>query len=175
MLSGPVALLGFACWNARQTLSSLVLNLWKSSSSANTLFKISWICLCFCIKLLQSKRLKNWFSSLTSPVVFTEAIFCVTVYIFAHQLHTLPHSSHIIICELNDYFCFFILFLFFTNFLFQTMTLADTLSKLPNPKDKGAVELDLRVDGVEMTMAEVHHCDTDLVNFSQRKTFPILY
>ena len=70
---------------------------------------------------------------------------------------------------------FFILFLFFTNFLFQTMTLADTLSRQPNPKDKGAVKLDLRVDGVEMTTAEVHHCDTDLVNFSQRKMFPILY
>ena len=37
----------------------------------------------------------------------------------------------------------------------KTMTLADTLSKLPNPKDKGAVELDLRVDGIEMTTAEV--------------------
>ena len=49
------------------------------------------------------------------------------------------------------------------------MTLADTLSRLPNPKDKGAVELDLRVDGIEMTTAEVHRCDIDLVNFSQRK------
>ena len=49
------------------------------------------------------------------------------------------------------------------------MTLADTLSKLPNPKDNGAVELDLRVDGIEMTTAEVHRCDIDLVNFSQRK------
>ena len=51
----------------------------------------------------------------------------------------------------------------------KTMTLADTLSRLPNPKDKGAVKLDLRVDGTEMTTAEVHHCDIDLVNFSQRK------
>ena len=51
----------------------------------------------------------------------------------------------------------------------KTMTLADTLSRLPNPKDKGAVELDLRVDGIEMTTAEVHRCDIDLVNFSQRK------
>ena len=41
----------------------------------------------------------------------------------------------------------------------KTMTLADTLSRLPNPKDKGAVELDLRVDGIEMTTAEVHRCD----------------
>ena len=49
------------------------------------------------------------------------------------------------------------------------MTLADTLSRLPNPKDKGTVELDLRGDGIEITMAEVHHCDIDLVNFSQRK------
>ena len=49
------------------------------------------------------------------------------------------------------------------------MTLADTLSRLPNPKDKGAVELDLRVDGIEMTTAEVHRCDIDLVNLSQRK------
>ena len=51
----------------------------------------------------------------------------------------------------------------------KTMTLADTLSRLPNPKDKGAVELDLRVDGIEMTTAEVHRCVIDLVNFSQRK------
>ena len=49
------------------------------------------------------------------------------------------------------------------------MTVADTLSRLPNPKDKGAVELDLRVDGIEMTTAEVYHCDIDLVTFSQRK------
>ena len=49
------------------------------------------------------------------------------------------------------------------------MTLADTLSRLPNPKDKGTVELDLRGDGIEITTAEVHHCDIDLVNFSQRK------
>ena len=51
----------------------------------------------------------------------------------------------------------------------KTMTLADTLSRLPNPKDEGAVELDLRVDGIEMMTAEVHRCDIDLVNFSQRK------
>ena len=49
------------------------------------------------------------------------------------------------------------------------MTLADTLSRLPNPKDKGAVKFDLRVDGIEMTTVEVHRCDIDLVNFSQRK------
>ena len=49
------------------------------------------------------------------------------------------------------------------------MTLADTLSRLPNPKDKGAVELDLRVDGAEMTMAEVHRCHLDLVNVPYRK------
>ena len=49
------------------------------------------------------------------------------------------------------------------------MTLADTLSRLPNPKDKGAVKLDLRVDGIEMMTAEVHHCDVDLINFSQKK------
>ena len=49
----------------------------------------------------------------------------------------------------------------------KTMTLADILSRLPNPKDKGAVELDLRVDGIEMTAAEVHRCDIDLVNVSE--------
>ena len=51
----------------------------------------------------------------------------------------------------------------------KTITLANTLSRLPNPKDKGALELDFRVDGIEMTTAEVHRCDIDLVNFSQRK------
>ena len=55
------------------------------------------------------------------------------------------------------------------------MTLADTLSRLPNPKDKGAVELDLRVDGIEMTTAEVHRCDIDLINFSQRKQHQLRY
>ena len=45
------------------------------------------------------------------------------------------------------------------------MTQADTLSRLPYPKDKGAVELDLRADGAKMTTAEVHRCDLDLVNF----------
>ena len=45
------------------------------------------------------------------------------------------------------------------------MTLAYTLSRLPNPKDKGVVELDLRVVGVEMTTAEVHRCGLNLVNF----------
>ena len=29
--------------------------------------------------------------------------------------------------------------------------------------------MDLRVDGIEMTTSEVHRCDIDLVNFSQRK------
>ena len=55
------------------------------------------------------------------------------------------------------------------------MTLADTLSRLPNPKDKVAVELDLRVDGIEMTTAEVHRCDIDLINFSQRKQHQLRY
>ena len=58
MLTGPVALLGFTCWNTRRTSSSFALSLWKSSSSADALFKISWICLCFCKKSWQSKRLK---------------------------------------------------------------------------------------------------------------------
>ena len=43
------------------------------------------------------------------------------------------------------------------------------LSRLPNPKDKGAVELYIRVDGIEMTTAKVHRRDIILVNFSQRK------
>ena len=51
---------------------------------------------------------------------------CVTVHISAHQLHTTPRSSHVIICEMtffsssSFYFIlFFILFLLFTNILFQ--------------------------------------------------------
>ena len=55
----------------------------------------------------------------------------------------------------------------------KTMTLADTLSRLPNPKDKGAVELDLRVDGAKMTTAEVQRCDLDLVNFPKRKQYQL--
>lgn len=49
------------------------------------------------------------------------------------------------------------------------MTVADTLSRLPNPNDKDEIELNLRVDGAEMTVAELHHCGPDLVNFSQDK------
>ena len=69
----------------------------------------------------ESKRLKNWFSSLTSPALFTEAIFCVTFYISAHQLHTTPHSSHIIIiCEIPPPPPpFFFFFKYFFSFLFH--------------------------------------------------------
>lgn len=49
------------------------------------------------------------------------------------------------------------------------MTLVDTLSRLPNPNDKDAIELNLRVDSVEMTAAEIQRCDLDLTNFSQNK------
>ena len=49
------------------------------------------------------------------------------------------------------------------------MTLADTLSILPNPNDKDAIELNLIVDSVEMTAAEIQRCDLDLTNFSQNK------
>ena len=49
----------------------------------------------------------------------------------------------------------------------KMMTLADTLSKLPNPNDKDEIGLDLRVDGVETTAVEVRRCDLDLINFSQ--------
>ena len=37
---------------------------------------------------------------------------CVIVYISTYQLHTTPHSSHIVICEMTFYFLF-ILFLSF--------------------------------------------------------------
>ena len=93
MLSGPVALLGFTCWNARWTSSSYVLSLWKSFSSADDLFKISWICLCFCEKSWQSKRLKNWFSSLTSPALFTEVIFCVLPFTYL-LINFIPLHTH---------------------------------------------------------------------------------
>lgn len=48
-------------------------------------------------------------------------------------------------------------------------SLAETLSRLPNPNVKVEVELNLRVDGVEMTAGEIHRCDLDVVNFSQNK------
>lgn len=52
------------------------------------------------------------------------------------------------------------------------MILADTLSILPNPNDKDAIELNLRVDSVEMTAAEIQRCDLDLTNFSTEQTAP---
>ena len=118
MLSGPLALLGFTCWNARRTSSSLVWSLWKSSSAADALFKTTWIWLCFHEKSWQSKRLKNWFSSLASSAVLTEKIFCVTIYIPTHQLHTTPLACHIIAREMTFYFLFKLLLLF-PNFLFH--------------------------------------------------------
>ena len=114
-LSGPVALLGFTCWNTHRTSSLFVLSLWKSSFSADALFKISWICLCFCEKSWQSKQLKNWFSSLTSPAVFTEAIFCVLP--FTHllinfiPLHTLLILSYVKWLSILFLYCSFSLWI----------------------------------------------------------------
>lgn len=45
------------------------------------------------------------------------------------------------------------------------MANADTLSRLPNPNDKDETEWDLRVDGVDMAVAEFHRFDLDMVNF----------
>lgn len=45
------------------------------------------------------------------------------------------------------------------------MANADTLSRLPNPNDKDETEWDLRVDGVDMAVAEFYPCDLDMVNF----------
>ena len=70
-------------------------------------------------KWWQSERLKNWFSSLTSPAVFTEAIFCVLP--FTHLLinfipfHTLLILLYVKWLSILFSYCF----LFFTNFLFQ--------------------------------------------------------
>ena len=119
MLSGPLALLGFTCWNSRRPSSSLVWSLWKSSSTADAPFKASWIWPWFREKSWQSKRLKNWFSSSASSAVFTEKYFlCVTIYIPVHQLHTTPHASQIITRQMTYYFLF-ILLLLLPNFLSQ--------------------------------------------------------
>ena len=94
ILSGPIDLLGFTCWNACQTSSSLVWSLSKSSSSADALLK-TWICPCPCEKSWQLKRLKNWISSLASAAAFTEEIPFVTVYVPTHQPHITPHSGEL--------------------------------------------------------------------------------
>ena len=80
MLSGPLALLGFMYWNSRRTSSSLVWSLWKSSSAADAPLKTSWICSYFREKSWQSKRLKNWFTSLAWSAVFTEEFRSYYVY-----------------------------------------------------------------------------------------------
>ena len=59
MLSEPVALLGFTCWNARRTSSSFVLSLWKSSSSAGALFKTSWMPM-FLLKIMTVKMIEDF-------------------------------------------------------------------------------------------------------------------
>ena len=51
--------------------------------------------------------------------VHWENCLCVTIYIPAHQLHTTPHASHIIIPRETTFYFLFILLLLFPNFLFQ--------------------------------------------------------
>ena len=112
MLSGPVAVLGFTClkysWCSVIWASGCIrIHMLKRASNlvlvcieplkvilrSRRSIQISWICLCFCEKSWQSKRLKNWFSSLTSPALFTKAIFCVLPFTYLLinfiPLHTL--------------------------------------------------------------------------------------
>ncbi len=49
----------------------------------------------------------------------------------------------------------------------KDMILADTLSRLPNPENSEDVQLDVRVDGVDMH--DVDDCSIDLVNFGTSK------
>ena len=54
MLSGPLALLGFACWIAHQTSSSLVPSFKRHHPQQMPYLKTSWICRCF------AKNCDNW-------------------------------------------------------------------------------------------------------------------
>ena len=132
MLSGPVALLGFTWCNV----------IWASGFVGIHMLKHAPNLVLACIEplkviLLSRRSIQN----IMNLLVFLREIvsqndwrldsvhwlrqqcslrwfLCVTVYISAHQLHTTPHSSHVIICEMTFYFVF-ILFLFFANFFFQ--------------------------------------------------------
>ena len=53
----------------------------------------------------------------------------------------------------------------------KTMTLADTLSRLPSTTDKTAIDLDLRVDGLDISEDEINFCEFDFISFTPKKLF----
>jgi hypothetical protein len=55
----------------------------------------------------------------------------------------------------------------------KTMTLADTLSRLPCPTDRDAIDLDLRVDGVDLSRDEISFCEFDFISFTPKKQFQL--
>ena len=51
----------------------------------------------------------------------------------------------------------------------ETMVLADTLSRLPNPENNSEIELDLRVDGIDLVIDNPEYKTIALINFPPHK------
>ncbi|KAL6486114.1 hypothetical protein MHYP_G00055060 [Metynnis hypsauchen] len=51
----------------------------------------------------------------------------------------------------------------------KEMVLADTLSRLPNPENKGDIELDERIDGIETEFEDPEKHTISIINFSPEK------
>ena len=89
MLSGPLALLGFTCWNARRTSSSLVWSLWKSSSAADAPFKASLICLGFqFIGFIGSVRWENFLLPFTYRLINFMPLHTLLILLLVKRLST---------------------------------------------------------------------------------------
>lgn len=55
----------------------------------------------------------------------------------------------------------------------KTMTLADTLSRMPCQRDRDAIDLDLRVDGVDLSADEISFCEFDFLSFTPKKQYQL--
>ena len=53
------------------------------------------------------------------------------------------------------------------------MTLADTLSRLPSQADKTSLDLDLRVDGLDLSKDEIGFCQYDFISFTPKKQYQL--
>ena len=55
----------------------------------------------------------------------------------------------------------------------KSMTLADTLSRLPSQADKTSLDLDLRVDGLDLSKDEIGFCQYDFISFTPKKQYQL--
>ena len=55
----------------------------------------------------------------------------------------------------------------------KSMTLADTLSRLPFQADKTSLDLNLRVDGFDLSKDEIAFCQYDFISFTPKKQYQL--